>query len=124
MIRDVEASQEELAAFAAALAKELDAVPGGRKEFAFSLGKNLDRPISQASVSQWASGEHEPKRAVVFMMEVTLNLRPGTLSQLLGYLPLTARSTRSVAEAVAADTALTKKDRSVLLAVYSSLRSG
>lgn len=83
-----------------------------------------DAPYRQASVWAWIEGENPAPAEVVFAMEVALQLRSGTLSRLLGYLPVTSRSARTVPDAIAADPKLTAMGRRVVLAVYEELVDG
>ena len=75
-------------------------------------------PISQSAVSQWVAGNTDPDRLYVFAAEQALDLKPGSLSQLLGYLPVSARSVRTVPEAIDGDPALTPMARQMLRAAY------
>lgn len=93
----MEASPAELKAFAAALRSALDAWPGRDHEAAKAAG------ISPERLSQYATGRHEPPRATVFAIERVLKLKPGGLSRHLGYLPIDARSIRSLEDIVDAE---------------------
>lgn len=108
----------EAEAFGEAVQAALMARNLRQTDLAARLSEHLGRKITQANVSQWVTGEHEPKRAMVFAMEEVLDLKPGALSRVLGYLPLTARSITTVEEAIAADSAIAPEMRSVLLAAY------
>lgn len=81
-------------------------------------------PYSQASVSDWLLGANAMTPSQVFAVEQALQMRPGTLSRELGYLPMTSRSARSVPDAIAADPKLTAMGRRVVLAVYEELVDG
>lgn len=76
-----------------------------------------DEPISGTSVSKWVGG-NPPNPRRVFAIEEALGARPGSLSRLLGYLPSSSRSVRSVPAAIDADLRLTVVGRRVLLKVY------
>lgn len=76
-----------------------------------------DEPISGASVSKWVGG-NPPAPGRVFAIEEALDIEPGMLSRLLGYLPADARSVTTTADAIAADPALTPLARRALLAAY------
>ena len=77
-------------------------------------------PYSQSQVSDWMNGK-EPSPSQVFAIEEALRLRPGTLSRILGYLPVSARNITSVPDALAADPALDVESRNALLASYRVL---
>jgi len=79
------------------------------------------RPYTASAVTMWVNGETEPTRPKVWAIEAALGAPPGTLSQLLGYLPLGARTITSVPDAVAADPQLSDEARRVLLAVYQAV---
>lgn len=71
----------------------------------------------------YLKGQREPKMQVVFKLERLLEVEPGRLSHLLGYLPPEATEPRpmSVAEAVDADPRLNKRTRQAVLSVYKAL---
>lgn len=50
--------------------------------------------VTQASVSSWVTGKAEPPPAMVFEVEAVLGVPAGSLSTLLGYLPLAPRGVR------------------------------
>lgn len=76
---------------------------------------------SQSVVSQWISGTHRPDPPRVFEIERHLELRPGQLSRLLGYLPVDAVPALDVSSAIEADPRLTDRQREAVLAVYRVL---
>lgn len=78
-------------------------------------------PYSQSAVNLWLSGKSELSPTQVFALERVLQLRPGSLSRRLGYLPVTARSFTSVRDAVEHDPGLGPVGRRVLLAAYEEL---
>lgn len=82
------------------------------------------KPYSQNAVSAWITGDNQAPVQVVFAIEQILQLRAGTLSRLLGFLPLTTRSARSVPDAIDADPKLSAMGRRVVLAVYEELVDG
>ena len=57
----------------------------------------------------------------MFSIEAALLVRPGLLSQMLGYLPPSTRLSVSVPEAINADPGLTDSGRRALLAAYQQL---
>lgn len=75
------------------------------------------------TVSLWERGGQQPRPDEVFALERVLDLVPGALSRLLGFLPLGARPVRSVPEAISADPQLTPDERDLLLVSYRSLRA-
>ncbi len=104
--------------FGEALRRALAAAGTSQRDLATELGLS-----SQSVVSQWISGTHEPSPSRVFAVEEALHLAPGTLSRLLGYLPLEAVPALDVPAAVAADPALSAQNRAAVLAVYEVLRT-
>lgn len=75
-------------------------------------------PISGSAVSQWIAGKTEPGPDRVFAAEQILDLKPGTLSRILGYLPTTAKDVASVEDAIDADPKLSPPARAMLRASY------
>lgn len=87
-------------------------------EVARAVGK--ETPVTASAVAQWINGETEPARSYVFAAERVLELRPGTLSRCLGYLPLSAKPCNGVIDAIDADPKLTSKARDILRSAYRS----
>lgn len=85
-------------------------------EIARLCGK--ETPITASAVAQWIDGTAEPARAYVFAAEKVLELKPGTLSRLLGYLPVDAKPALSVIDAIDADTRLTDTAKRMLKSGY------
>lgn len=85
------------------------------------LAKEID--MSQSYVAEWRSGRAQPNPDVVFEVEQILELPPGHLSWLLGYLPIsvTKPSATSVEVAVTSDPLLEEKDKRALLAAYREM---
>jgi transcriptional regulator with XRE-family HTH domain len=80
--------------------------------------------VSKAAVSQWEVGRSLPIPATVPNLERALELEPGTLSRLLGYLPITSRDdkiTLDVIEAIRRDDRLGEQGRELLIAMYRQL---
>jgi transcriptional regulator with XRE-family HTH domain len=80
--------------------------------------------VSHSAVSQWESGRVRPIPAKVAELEQVLDLEPGSLSRLLGYLPIAtanARASLSVLEAIRADPRLGDRERELLIAMYRQL---
>lgn len=85
------------------------------------VGDELGGSVSLTSISQYLAAEIEPGRRIVWAMERVFTMKPGTLSRLLGYLPVDARSIRTVREAIDADPKLGRRDRETLKAMYQHL---
>lgn len=88
-----------------------------------ALGEALD--LKQPTVSAWLNGESEPASAVVFEAERVLDLPPGHLSILLGYLPPEAVDAPPVTfeQVVTSDPLLDDPAKRGLLAMYRELTS-
>jgi hypothetical protein len=82
------------------------------------------RPYTASAVTMWVNGDTEPTRPKVWAIEAALGAKPGSLSRLLGYLPVEARPVSTVVAAIEADPALGDEARRVLLAVYSTVTEG
>ena len=77
--------------------------------------------VSQSAVSKWiAGGSIEP--ANVFEVERVLDLHPGELSRLCGYLPLDAVPTSSPEDAIRTDATLSADTRDDLLVLLAQAR--
>lgn len=118
----MEANEDQRQAFGAALERLLDDRDIGRgrlgAEIAAKLG--LPNPLTQSAVSQWVAGQTEPRRAYVFAAEECLDVPAGSLSRLLGYLPVSAVAAVSVEDALAADRGLSETARRIILSVYQA----
>jgi len=79
------------------------------------------RPYTASAVTMWVNGDTEPTRPKVWAIEEALGTKPGTLSRLLGYLPLEARTVATVPGAIEQDTRLDENGRRILLSVYRVL---
>ncbi len=80
--------------------------------------------VSQASVSQWLTGQYAPKPKRVAELERVLRLAPSALAQHLGYAPsneLDSKPAMTVAEAAEADPRLGEREQRILVAVYREL---
>jgi transcriptional regulator with XRE-family HTH domain len=80
--------------------------------------------VSKAAVSQWEVGRSLPVPANVPNLERALELEPGTLSRLLGYLPITSgddKTTLDVIEAIRRDARLGEHGQELLIAMYRQL---
>lgn len=78
-------------------------------------------PYGQTAVSAWLGTHKGLNPAQMFAIEHALQLRPGSLSRQLGYLPVTARSTHTVRDAVNNDPRLGDRARRLILTVYNEL---
>lgn len=79
------------------------------------------RPYTASAVTMWVNGDTEPTRPKVWATEAALGAKPGSLSRLLGYLPVDARPVTTVADAIEADPVLGDEARKVLVAVYRAV---
>lgn len=70
------------------------------------------------TVSLWQRGRQRIRPDELFALERTLDVRPGSLSRLLGYVPADMKPARTVPEAIEADPRLTELGRRTLLAAY------
>jgi hypothetical protein len=96
---------EEGKVFGRALEVQLAGRPQGQFGGEVAKQEGRSQHYSQQQVSNWVQGnEPNPRQAIA--IEKALGVRPGTLTRLLGYLPLDARTTKTVNEAVAADPSL------------------
>jgi transcriptional regulator with XRE-family HTH domain len=111
-------SSKASASFGEALRQALADQGMSQLELAERLGLS-----SQSVVSQWISETHRPDPARVFELERQLDVDPGRLSRLLGYLPVDASPALDVPAAVAADPHLNAQQREAVLAVYRALAS-
>lgn len=94
---------------------------GVRRVTQKSLGALLGG-VSQPAVSAWISGDAEPNPATVFECERVLQLPPGQLSKVLGYLPPSAVAVTTGFEAVVmGDPLLDEPAKRGLLAMYREL---
>jgi transcriptional regulator with XRE-family HTH domain len=102
--------EDVLRAFGKRLAQEM----GRQRVSQAAVGEFVGR--GQTAVSDWVLGNTEPEPSIVFALEECLDLTPGELSRLLGYIPAAAAS--PVEEALLADPALDERYRQSLLANY------
>lgn len=124
-VRDVDSTPEQRKSFGEAVDRALMA---GGKTRAWLGAQVADlcakpSPLTQSAISQWIAGDIDPARSYVFAAEKALELKPGTLSRLLGYLPAEARAAVSVSDAIDADPHLTPKERAALKALHRTLTS-
>jgi hypothetical protein len=108
-------TQEQRDAFAFRLKIEQDRSPLSRDKIAAAAGK------SAGMINHWTNGEHDPPGPwKVFALEKVLDLNPGDLSALLGYMPpeVTQAPPCTVELAIANDPALSPDERESLYGTY------
>jgi transcriptional regulator with XRE-family HTH domain len=104
--------------FARALGRARAECGLSQRKLAAALG------VSQASVSQWLTGQSAPKPERVAELERVLRLAPNTLARHLGSAPSfmpDGKPVMTVAEAAEADPRLGKREQRILAAVYREL---
>lgn len=111
---------ERRVAFGRSLADVLAVRDLTQRQFGELLGG-----ISQPAISAWLQGESEPGAAIVFEAERVLELPPGRLSVLLGYLPPEAVDAPAMTfeQVVTSDPLLDDAAKRGLLAMYRELTS-
>jgi transcriptional regulator with XRE-family HTH domain len=80
--------------------------------------------VSKSAVAQWESGRSLPVPAKVPELERALEMEPGALSRLLGYLPITGgdeKTSLDVIEAIRRDARLGEHGQELLIAMYRQL---
>ncbi|HEX6677772.1 MAG TPA: helix-turn-helix transcriptional regulator [Actinomycetes bacterium] len=104
--------------FARALGRARAECGLSQRELAAALG------VSQASVSQWLTGQSAPKPERIAGLERVLRLAPNALARHLGPAPSDQQDQKSVmtvAEAAEADPRLGEREQRILNAVYREL---
>jgi transcriptional regulator with XRE-family HTH domain len=111
------ATEQQKAVFRRALRRAREAAGQSQSALARNLG------LSRSAVWQWEGGRAIPDEAHVAALERELQLQPGSLSRLLGYLPTSAveREMMSVIEALEADPKLGERERDLLATMYRQL---
>ena len=71
-----------------------------------------------SAVWQWEEGRGAPDHATVANLEAVLELEPGSLAKLLGYVPAGSDGPFSLVEALNADPRLDESGRELLTSVY------
>lgn len=108
--------QERRDSFGAGLAQALAA----RNLKQIDLAELLS--TTQSTVSAWVNGRSEPPAATVFAVEEVLEVAPGFLSRLLGYLPLSViGSWPDVEQAVSASEEVDEASKRLVLSVWHTL---
>jgi len=80
--------------------------------------------VSKSAAAQWESGRSLPAPAKVPDLERALELEPGALSRLLGYLPITSgddKTSLDVIEAIRRDGRLGTHGQELLITMYRQL---
>jgi transcriptional regulator with XRE-family HTH domain len=80
--------------------------------------------VSKSAVAQWESGRSLPVPAKVPELERALEMEPGALSRLLGYLPITGgdeKTSLDVIEVIRRDARLGEHGQELLIAMYRQL---
>jgi len=80
--------------------------------------------VSKSAVAQWESGRSLPVPAKVPALERALDLEPGSLSRLLGYLPIVTgndKTSLDVIEAIRRDSRLGSHGQELLITMYRQL---
>jgi transcriptional regulator with XRE-family HTH domain len=100
------------------------AIAHARREHGWSQRKLAEKlGVSHSTVAFWEQGKTLPTPMNVVDLEIVLELDPGTLARLLGYMPLDTmqREMRTVLDAIMADPDLGQRERDLLLAMYREL---
>jgi transcriptional regulator with XRE-family HTH domain len=80
--------------------------------------------VSKSAVAQWENGRSLPVPTKVPDLERALELQPGALSRLLGYLPITSgddKTTLDVIESIRRDARLGEHGQELLITMYRQL---
>ena len=112
------ATADQRGNFARALGRARAECGLSQRELAAALG------VSQASVSQWLTGQSAPKPERVAELERVLRLAPNALARHLGSAPSgepDRKPVMTVAEAAEADPRLGEREQRILAAVYREL---
>lgn len=112
------ATADQREKFARALQRARSECGLSQRELAAALG------VSQASVSQWLTGQSAPKPGRLAELERVLRLAPNALARHLGYSPSDepgAKLVMTVVEAAEADPRLGEREQRILTAVYREL---
>jgi transcriptional regulator with XRE-family HTH domain len=112
------ATAEQRASFGRALQRARAECGLSQRELAAALG------VSQASVSQWLTGQSAPRPERIAELERVLRLAPNTLGWHLAPSPgatTESKPVMTVAEAAEADPRLGEREQRILAAVYREL---
>jgi hypothetical protein len=122
MAKHHESSEEQRAAFGAAL---LDACERSGFGSSVKLAAKLTKagsPYSQTLCSAWIRGSSEPRRDVVILIEQLTGTDPGGLSRHLGWLPVDAATFPDAELAILADPGLEPHEAKGLVAALRTLK--
>lgn len=118
----MDTSDEQRRAFGLAVRQRLEDLGRSRAWLGGEVARREtgdgSRPYTASAVTMWVNGDTEPTRPKVWAIEQALGAKPGTLSRLLGYLPLDARTVVTVAGAIEQDSRLDEEGRRIMMAVY------
>lgn len=109
---------EQRQRFAVALGQALGDLKLSGRALARAVG------VSPAAVGHWRRGETAPRPDMAAKLETALELDPGTLSRLLGYVVINQIGDGrglSVAEAVQAESRLGPLEKTLLMNIYREL---
>lgn len=109
---------EQRERFASALRQALAGLKLSGRALARAVG------VSPAAVGHWRRGETAPRPDMAAKLETVLELDPGTLSRLLGYVVINQTGDGrafSVAEAVQAESRLGPLEKTLLMNIYREL---
>ncbi len=111
------ATDEQRRAFQRALQRARRERGLSQRELARALG------FSHSTISYWELGKGLPEPANVVELERVLELESGTLSRLLGYMPVATmqREMVGVLDAIMADPGLGARERELLATMYREL---
>lgn len=79
-----------------------------------------ESPYSQPTAGDWIRRPEIQPPARIFAIEQALDLPGGSLSRMLGYIPADAVAVATVEDAIAADPALNRAARKLLIGAYRS----
>jgi len=104
-------------AFRKALRRARDEHGLSKRGLALKIG------VTQSAVWQWEEGRVSPRPELLAVLERALDLTPGALAYLLGYLPPegVSKAPVGVTEAIEADPRLGRQERKLLVTMYREL---
>jgi transcriptional regulator with XRE-family HTH domain len=110
--RGVNSRREQREAFRRALRRARESCGLSQRAVGEAVGR------TGSAVWQWEEGRGAPDHATVVKLEEVLELAPGSLAKLLGYVSPEVDGPVSVVEAVNADPRLNDSGRELLTSVY------
>lgn len=115
-MEDENTARERRRQFGAVLNEALNVRSMKQSDLANAVG------TTQSAISAWITGKSEPGARTVFLVETALDVSPGYLSIILGYIPPNARtSVPSPEEQIAHSTSLTDDSKKVIISVMRTL---